>query len=308
VILPYVLRSPKAAPIGLCYAIWDSDQVLVADPAPGSGLTDLFGQLEDVLTELRAAGKKHICLIGPGGSRGESVHVVPNGAGILADEWLVTSVPHPMLIASEEPSPVLPRTDEILALGLGFQAGERGQDPIPDAPAEARDVAALFGAQALTDGAATEGAFRKRAPGARYLHIATHGRFSEETPSFHEVLLAPDERDDGVLYAWEIAELDLRGVEVVTLSACESASVSVDRFGNAEGLPLAFLRAGVSTVVGTLWEIETTCSRAFFELFYTALARSPSRQEAFRSALAETRRRFPDPHDWSAFFLVGDWR
>ena len=99
-----------------------------------------------------------------------------------------------------------------------------------------------------------------------------------------------------------------RGVELVTLSACESASVSVDRYGNAEGLPLAFLRAGVSTVVGTLWEIETTCSRAFFELFYTALARNPSRQEAFRSALAETRRRFPDPHDWSAFFLVGDWR
>jgi CHAT domain-containing protein len=121
-------------------------------------------------------------------------------------------------------------------------------------------------------------------------------------------MLAPEPQDDGVLYAWEIAELNLAGVELVTLSACESAESVVDIYGNVEGIPVAFLRAGAQAVVGTLWQIETSCSRAFFELLYTQLAGGASRADAFRAAQCEIRRRFPDPQDWSAFFLIGDWR
>jgi len=61
-------------------------------------------------------------------------------------------------------------------------------------------------------------------------------------------------------------------------------------------------------VIGTLWEIETMCSQAFFELLYTRIASGDSVGDAFRSAHVEIRRRFSEPRDWSAFYLVGDWR
>jgi CHAT domain len=71
--------------------------------------------------------------------------------------------------------------------------------------------------------------------------------------------------------------------------------------------PASFFIAGVSTVVGTLWPVETNASAYFFTRFYTHVNKKTSRLDAFAGAQRETRRKFSKYRDW-AFYLEGDWR
>jgi len=114
---------------------------------------------------------------------------------------------------------------------------------------------------------------------------------------------------DATVSAWQVAELDLSSVRVVTLSACDSARVSTEPGDNVDGLPIAFLSAGARAVVGTFSPVATAVSRLFFERFYTEIAGgSTDLRDAFRAAQAATRAAHPDPADWAAFYFLGDWR
>ena len=110
-----------------------------------------------------------------------------------------------------------------------------------------------------------------------------------------------------MLFAHELLRADLRGVRLIGLSACETALGRIDRADNPRGLPAALLLAGVESVVGTLWEVAGDAARVFFVGLYAGLAAGQSRGAAFRAAQQETRRRFPHPRDWGAFYLLGAW-
>ena len=112
---------------------------------------------------------------------------------------------------------------------------------------------------------------------------------------------------DGILNAYELLRLDLRGLDLVTFSACETALGRFDPADNLRGIPAALLIAGVSTIVGTLWNVETETSTFFFTAFYRVLKETGSKKTAFRQAQAETRERYPKYRDWGAFQLIGAW-
>lgn len=135
---------------------------------------------------------------------------------------------------------------------------------------------------------------------ARYLHLAAHGVPDQDAPLFSRVYLA-----GGQLHAHEVLELDLRGVELVTLSACESALLRYDFFDNVHGLVPAFLRAGARAVVGALWPVEPEVASAFFVELYTHLAAGVEQMAAFRAAQNATRARHPDYRDWGGFSYFG---
>jgi CHAT domain-containing protein len=128
-----------------------------------------------------------------------------------------------------------------------------------------------------------------------------------------------------------VAAGDLRGLELVVLSACESALGRVDREG-VFGLQTAFHLAGVRTVVASLWKVEDRAAQALMVEFHRNLwDRKLPRLEALRQAQRTLRRDFdprtgtlrgvggtrPDPPAapgpapaffWAAFSLSGDWR
>jgi CHAT domain-containing protein len=158
--------------------------------------------------------------------------------------------------------------------------------------------------RALTGPLVTKQAVLDALQGHRRLHIATHGNLPVSTPSFQTLYLSVESAGD-VLYAYEILRLDLKGVDLVTLSACETALGRVDISDNLRGFPASLLTAGVSTIIGTLWPVETTCARYFFVRLYTALHGGASKGEAFRKAQVQTRRKHPQYRDWGAFYLTG---
>jgi CHAT domain-containing protein len=135
------------------------------------------------------------------------------------------------------------------------------------------------------------------------------------------------EGDDGLLTAEEVATLNLGGVELAVLSACETGLGEVAGGEGLLGLQRSFQVAGARTVVASLWRVHDEATRGLMERFYDNLwNREMSAVEALREAqlwmLREGRERGlvrldddqpadpqrVSPYYWAAFVLSGDWR
>ena len=180
--------------------------------------------------------------------------------------------------------------------------------------------------EAVAGAAATEDQFKKRAPGNRVVHLATHGFFYEEgcgTPlALAGIALAGANRrstdsgvDDGILTAEEIALLHLEGVEWAVLSGCDTGLGLVKTGEGVFGLRRAFQLAGASTVIMSLWPVNDQSARDWMRALYQArIVRHLETAEAVRAAnLAELRRlrsqgKSPHPLYWGGFVAAGSWR
>lgn len=92
----------------------------------------------------------------------------------------------------------------------------------------------------------------------------------------------PD-REDGLLSAREICDLDLRNVEFVILSACQTAQGDLTDEGSA-GLVRGLKNAGVKTVMATLWSVDDRSTMMFMQEFYRLLGQGVSKHEAYLGA------------------------
>lgn len=125
---------------------------------------------------------------------------------------------------------------------------------------------------------------------------------------------APDE-DDGILTAEEIAALDLRDVDWVVLSACDTGVGAARASEGIFGLRRAFRIAGARTLVTSLWPVEDEAARSWMRELYTArFADGKSTAESVRLAslalLNERRARgaSTSPFFWGGFVASGDPR
>jgi CHAT domain-containing protein len=91
--------------------------------------------------------------------------------------------------------------------------------------------------------------------------------------------------DGGILTAEAIAGLPLHGVEIATLSACETGLGDVAGGEGVFGLQRAFHVAGTETVIASLWKIDNRATQHLMSVFYENLyRRGMSRLGALRQA------------------------
>ena len=174
----------------------------------------------------------------------------------------------------------------------------------------------------LRGSSATEETFSQIAPSQRYLHVATHGFFAPETVKnalaasssepnrmFSSSDLRPSKplgqhpdllsglvfaganhepvggANDGILTAAEVHSLDLRGVDLAVLSACETGLGQSAGGKGIIGLQRAFQLAGVHTTITSLWQVDDAATRALMVEFYRNLfEKKLSKLESLRQA------------------------
>lgn len=109
--------------------------------------------------------------------------------------------------------------------------------------------------------------------------------------------------EDGILCASEIELLDFRNTSLVVLSACNTGlgNSMVDGIG---GLQRAFKKAGVSTLIMSLWEVSDIATSFFMQQFYKSLFLTKSKRKAFIEALQLTKKEFEDPYLWASFVML----
>lgn len=102
---------------------------------------------------------------------------------------------------------------------------------------------------------ATERAVLRELPTAGCFHFAGHTHLLPQAPLRTALLCTPDPDSDGRLEVQDLFGLDLRHCELAVLSACETVLGRWHQGDEIVGLTRSFLRAGVPTVVASLWKV-----------------------------------------------------
>jgi CHAT domain-containing protein len=112
-------------------------------------------------------------------------------------------------------------------------------------------------------------------------------------------------RDDGMVSAEKILGLNLRGTDLVVLSACETGVGDVKNGEGVFGLKRAFILSGAKTLVMSLWSVPSMETTELMTAFYGLLSEGKTKAEALREAKLDMMRKHPNPYYWGAFVLNG---
>lgn len=193
----------------------------------------------------------------------------------------------------------------------GLLAARYSLPPLPSAEREIRRISEILpGRHDLYTGrnASEDDLRRAMVSGSRIVHLAAHTVIDERPGRGAAILLAPGAANDGLLYPEEIAAFPYTA-DLTVLAACRTALSPGAEEGDAlSGLTGAFLAAGSSGVLATLWEVEDSATAAFMEQFYYEIGKGSRPAEA----LSRTKRRFRQdprwsrPDLWAGFVLTGE--
>lgn len=124
----------------------------------------------------------------------------------------------------------------------------------------------------------------------------------------------PDGIDDGILSASEISRLNLNNTAIVVMSACQTGLGDISDDG-VFGLQRAFKKAGVETILMTLWPVDDFFTQKFMTEFYKGITDGLSYNEALKNAQQQIRQTTytdngekthngNDPYYWAPFVLL----
>jgi CHAT domain-containing protein len=174
--------------------------------------------------------------------------------------------------------------------------------PLPHAKEEAEYVAELQpGSVYLPEREVTMDELLLGLPRASSFHFAGHAASREHGG---ELLLSGK---DHVLSASAVRGLDLRGMDLVVLSACSTAEADLDLVRSPNGLVQAFLSAGAREVVASRWDVDSKGTFSFTQAFYGEYSKRHDAAAAVSSAGRALRAQSQTAHPfyWAPFQAFG---
>ncbi len=156
------------------------------------------------------------------------------------------------------------------------------------------------------------------------LHLATHGFYIKPINNKTEknqmersgLALAganlvqsgtvlPEGVDDGILTADEISRLDLRRLDLIVLSACETGLGDITGEG-VYGLQRGFKKAGVNSILMSLWKVDDDATQALMVEFYKNFLNGETKAKSLFKAqrYVKSQPGWEDPEYWAGFILL----
>ncbi len=169
---------------------------------------------------------------------------------------------------------------------------------------EAAFVGSLLGTSPLIADAISPEDFREAIADAWAVHFAGHATESESGWDSGLQL-----GGGNVFTVRDLFQTRLNA-DIFTLSGCHTARSRRRDGDEMLGLIPALLYSGASSVLASQWEAADDSTAELMQQFYGALhgPQPVAKADAFRSAIAQTRRIFPNLPQWAAFTLHGDWK
>ena len=117
----------------------------------------------------------------------------------------------------------------------------------------------------------------------------------------------PQNGNDGILTALEISRLDLRNVDLVVLSACQTALGDISNDG-VLGLQRGFKKSGVNTILMSLDKVDDEAMKILMVEFYRNLMGGKTKLQSLKDAQKHLRQvdngKYDYPKYWASFILL----
>lgn len=161
------------------------------------------------------------------------------------------------------------------------------------------------------------------------IHLATHGFYFKKNDPLNQgagimikedlivdnsmfrsgILLSKDDGhrsskdNDGILTAFEISNMDLSGVDLMVLSACETARGDISGWEGVFGLQRALKLAGVKEQIVSLWQVPDKQTSELFQIFYKNYSLGNSAHASLEIAQRQMSQKY-SPFHWAGFVLL----
>jgi len=220
-----------------------------------------------VADDLHQAGAKTLML-----SLDDTLRYVPFAALYDGKNYLVENYSVAMLTEAVRDKIAAAPMANWTVWGLGVTQGGADYDPLPNVGVELNDIAGQKGiltGQVLLDKSFTESALRAGiAQAYPIIHIASHFQFTPGSMEDSFLLLGDGSH---MTLAEFKTKMNLNGVEMLTLSACQTAvgDDNSSRHGvEVEGLGAIAQQSGAKSVLATLWPVADGSTALLMSTLY----------------------------------------
>ncbi len=269
---------------------------------PAKQVYDWF--IAPIESELQSQDIATLVIIPDGVLRLIPMAALHDGERFLVEKYAVATSPG---LTLTDPTPIERQEARLLLSGLTDSV--QGFPPLPNVKEEIETIHGIYGGTVLQNQSFIQENMASELKGTSYsiVHVATHGQFSRNvSESF--VLTYDGRLDMNELEQYMgITAVREKPVELLTLSACQTASGD-DRA--ALGLAGVAVKAGARSALATLWFINDRASAVLVSEFYAqlrdpSLSKAKALQQAQLKLLSDPR--YQHPIYWSPFLLIGNW-
>ncbi|MBV6626251.1 MAG: CHAT domain-containing protein [Rivularia sp. (in: Bacteria)] len=229
-------------------------------------------------------------------------------AKYLIEKYAITLTPGLQML---EPKPLENTELNILMAGVSEKRliGNREFNPLQNILVELKTIQSQIPrSKKLLNQSFTEKNLEKQINSAKYtvVHIATHGNFSsnlEETYilTWNKLLKV---KDFDKLFQVN-TNVDARTIELLVLSACETASGDKKASLGLSGIAV---RAGARSTLATLWAVEDESTALLMSQFYQQLQQNKlNKAKALQQAQINLLKNDELPLTWAPYVLIGNW-